>query len=116
MSAVIGCMEPAPAASWELLGCCWMTRSVSAVWQKPDAIAAIELTAAVANAGPMSDPVSNQLSGSMPSIHASFRTSLPTDEIPSTSATVRPASASAAWLAWITSSSMESPVVRPIVE
>ena len=43
-----------PAAIADPLGCCLMTRSASAVWQKPDATAAIACTAEYPNAGPSS--------------------------------------------------------------
>ena len=71
--------------------------------------------AAQENAG-TAIPEPNQLSGAVPSIQLSPNGSVPTDEIPSMSPMVSPASAIAALVAWIVSSSGESPVLRPTVE
>ncbi len=112
---VIGWLAPAPFTSAELLGCWPITRSASAVWQKPDATAAIACAAEYENAGAIK-PVAHQLTGSMPSSQASLSGSVPTDVTPSMSCTVSPASASAAMVAWIMWSSIDRPVLRPTWE
>ncbi len=85
------------------------------MWQKPDATAAIACVAEYENAGAII-PDAHQFTGSMPSSQASLSGSVPTDVMPSTSATVRPASASAALVAWIMWSSIVRPVLRPTWE
>ncbi len=83
--------------------------------QKPDATAAMAWVAEYENAGAM-NPDAHQLMGSMPSSHASRSGSVPTDVMPSMSPTPRPASASAALVAWIMWSSIDRPVLRPTWE
>jgi hypothetical protein len=61
-------------------------------------------------------PDAHQLTGVMPSNQASSSGSEPTDVTPSMSLTVSPASASAAFVAWIMWSSIDSPVLRPTCE
>ena len=85
------------------------------MWQKPDATAAIAWVAEYENAGAIM-PDAHQFTGSMPSSHASLSGSVPTDVMPSMSPTVRPASASAALVAWIMWSSIDRPVLRPTWE